>query len=105
MAWLSRPSIVIIWWAIRSAMSLPLIVGSGRAIPADTGCAQAGNQLAKPSPAPPIAAPRSNARRSRFDERMTGQPLIDAVTGKYAGTARSEEHTSELQSLMRTTYA
>src|SRR3546814_8432353 len=144
MAWLARPSMVIIWWAIRSAMSVPLTIGSGRAIPADTGCAQAGNQFARDRPAPPSAAPRSNARRSRFDERMTGQPLIDAFIRKYAETAsipqtflqpgagtidarldrlladpqhqcrlglrqsfdrRSDEHTSELQSLMRISYA
>src|SRR3546814_8163023 len=105
-------------------MSVPLTIGSGRAIPADTGCAQAGNQFARDRPAPPSAAPRSNARRSRFDERMTGQPLIDAFIRKYAETAsipqtflqpgagtidarlsRSEEHTSELQSLMRISYA
>src|SRR3546814_15739422 len=68
-------------------MSVPLTIGSGRAIPADTGCAQAGNQFARDRPAPPSAAPRSNARRSRFDERMTGQPLIDAFIRKYAETA------------------
>src|SRR3546814_13311232 len=44
-------------------------------------------QFARDRPAPPSAAPRSNARRSRFDERMTGQPLIDAFIRKYAETA------------------
>src|SRR3546814_10125619 len=31
--------------------------------------------------------------------------LLIVVVGSYAGTFRSEEHTSELQSLMRTSYA
>jgi hypothetical protein len=35
--WLCRPSIVIIWCAIRSGMSVPDTVGSARTSPADTG--------------------------------------------------------------------
>src|SRR3546814_5300580 len=53
---------------------------------------------------------------SRFDERATpdlGPPRRTGRTGRAkapledaaAGTMRSEEHTSELQSLMRTSYA
>src|SRR3546814_5815180 len=40
------------------------------------------------------------AATSAVDEVM-----IQPVAGAYAGTARSEEHTSELQSLMRISYA
>ena len=41
-AWLCRPSIIIIWWATFSVMSSPETVGNGLAMPADTGCAHAG---------------------------------------------------------------
>src|SRR3546814_7885839 len=37
--------------------------------------------------------------------RVLGRALKDKLSGKQRATARSEEHTSELQSLMRISYA
>src|SRR3546814_973986 len=41
----------------------------------------------------------------RFDDLAPGQRLSAPAVVEYAGSTRSEEHTSELQSLMRISYA
>src|SRR3546814_4016162 len=43
--------------------------------------------------------------RSPFQELVVEQGNPDLQRGRHAGTIRSEEHTSELQSLMRISYA
>src|SRR3546814_2311934 len=43
-------------------------------------------------------------RRPRPDDRLVGGVLLRFCRGKF-GVSRSEEHTSELQSLMRISYA
>src|SRR3546814_7916302 len=63
--------------------------------------------------APIVERPRLSRRRRRDVERRDGQPLLrqpPAVAPVAVGKAerrarRSEEHTSELQSLMRISYA
>src|SRR3546814_9037618 len=40
-----------------------------------------------------------------LDQRAAGVEIIAVALGVFAGFGRSEEHTSELQSLMRISYA
>src|SRR3546814_5939378 len=48
---------------------------------------------------------RSAADAGRFDARTSPQALAEALTARLKPLDRSEEHTSELQSLMRISYA
>src|SRR3546814_2862403 len=50
-------------------------------------------------------APRSTRRRSRDRDRSAGDRSQGQEGRSAEGTQRSEEHTSELQSLMRISYA
>src|SRR3546814_10262844 len=43
--------------------------------------------------------------RGRISEEITGLPMIEKEYMRLLGVTRSEEHTSELQSLMRISYA
>src|SRR3546814_7086273 len=55
-----------------------------------------------------IAIEKDAARRRRFDRRGVGEeqmPPAEHRTRRIERAARSEEHTSELQSLMRNSYA
>src|SRR3546814_3156047 len=60
---------------------------------------------------PRIAEIETSARRKDIDVRRVAQNALDGVAGglRHQGAvaryARSEEHTSELQSLMRNSYA
>src|SRR3546814_6395761 len=47
-------------------------------------------------------APLEGRRQARREPALPSRPLADKLRG---GEVRSEEHTSELQSLMRTSYA
>src|SRR3546814_15977147 len=69
--------------------ALPICGQRGKAVPADAGRARA-------------AALRHRRRRAARAGRLLRR---DAEPGERAGAARSEEHTSELQSLMRISYA
>src|SRR3546814_4106561 len=55
----------------------------------------------------PRAAPQSGARNAvpRRDDQLRRPPAIVRTRRADPGRARSEEHTSELQSLMRISYA
>src|SRR3546814_8681220 len=71
----------------------------------------------RPTPPPPgpelVVTPRpAEAARLNVDSRTLAQVLriatigdIDANVAKYSEGERSEEHTSELQSIMRISYA
>src|SRR3546814_2030114 len=47
----------------------------------------------------------SDARRNVLAERRAGEQHVAGVLGEFGNLRRSEEHTSELQSLMRISYA
>src|SRR3546814_4243792 len=49
--------------------------------------------------------PRARAEPARFRPRRGGRPAPERATWHKAKADRSEEHTSELQSLMRISYA
>src|SRR3546814_8475042 len=53
-----------------------------------------------------VAALREQIRDHEVERPAPGRIKRQVVTGQFGGAAdRSEEHTSELQSLMRTSYA
>src|SRR3546814_2977697 len=57
---------------------------------------------AKPEP---LALGVENAKRRRFAARQSFHGMRDMTLSAFLDARRSEEHTSELQSLMRTSYA
>src|SRR3546814_7837652 len=52
-----------------------------------------------------IIRDRSGSRIGTAERYDSGRTILRDRSGKRVGTIRSEEHTSELQSLMRTSYA
>src|SRR3546814_1485874 len=52
----------------------------------------------------PLPQPNSQPNNQPDDQTVFGRPSSGVPSAKAATTPRSEEHTSELQSLMRTSY-
>src|SRR3546814_4206580 len=73
----------------------PAVLYEARQVPVAVGI---------PDPAVAVAGPLEPERPRRF-ERRAGAPLHFGPEGVEPVALRSEEHTSELQSLMRISYA
>src|SRR3546814_2075302 len=77
---------------------------TGRAASATKGKASSITWVAQPSPTSP-SCPRSRLRKSEKTRRSRPAAMSVAVSPLASAQSRSEEHTSELQSLMRISYA
>src|SRR3546814_3406708 len=89
------------------ALAAMLVLGACAAPPGDDA-AQAGNDVIAPDPAAPAPAPDPADMATQCDadaaQSYIGQDASEATVAEAkaaAGATRSEDHTSELQSLMR----
>src|SRR3546814_6189211 len=98
-----------VWALLAAAMVSGAACGGGGAGPAgDANILKRGTASEPPSIDPPLA--QGNSSSALIDDLFIGLTTTDAEGQMIGGLAerwdvRSEEHTSELQSLMRSSYA